>query len=80
MSYEKAAFTWAERRLSLPKGSVIGLDFGMRSGGYCETCSYEMVGVDVSYRDKSGKNRSEFIDLGYESFTGVLGEILEESL
>lgn len=77
MNAEKASFAWAEHRLSLPSGSVTNLDFGQKQGGYCSTCEYTMTGVEVSYRSKKGGIAHEFIDLSYESFAGVLQEIIE---
>lgn len=77
MNAEAAAFAWAEKRLSLPRGSVTRIDFGQQQEGYCSTCEYTVTGVEVQYRAKNNKVKYEFINLSYDSFTSVLEEILE---
>lgn len=83
MDYEKAVRKWAANRLGLNPDTIKSVDFGMDQKGYCETCSYDVVGVEVVHTIPNKKTKSgvslnyEFIDLGYESFASVLQEILE---
>ena len=34
---------------------VINVEEGMKYGGYCSTCSYEYVGLDITYKNSKGK-------------------------
>lgn len=83
MNYDEAVKKWAGKRLDINPSLITRVDFGMDTRGYCETCSYDVVGVEVSYNIPNTKNKSGvsskhgFIDLGYETFAGVLQEILE---
>jgi hypothetical protein len=46
-----------ENRPSL--GAVEVLDYGEETeyGGYCETCSYEEIVVQITYKDSKGKTQ-----------------------
>lgn len=79
MNADKAINKWAGKRLGIHPDTITKVNFGTYDEGFCETCSYTIAGVEVSYKTKKGGTKSEFINLGYESFADVLNEILEGS-
>lgn len=79
MNADKAINKWAGKKLGIDPSLITSVSFGTNDEGYCETCSYTVGGVEVTYKPKKGGTKSEFINLGYESFADVLSEILEGS-
>ena len=87
MNAEEAIKNWAASRLNIKADSIRNVDFGTQEEGYCNTCSYTVGGVEVSYltgKKTRGKKpvdevKYSFISLGGESFTDVLKEILDGS-
>lgn len=76
---DKAINAWAAKKIGVHPDTIVGVDFGHKQAGYCDTCSYTVSGVEVSYRKKDARSTSsEFISLDYYSFASILEEILEE--
>jgi hypothetical protein len=42
--------------------SVTSAEDETRWGGYCETCSYEYIAVEVGFVDSKGKNKTYLYD------------------
>lgn len=77
--YQKAAAIWVARKFNLDADKITDVDFTRVSGGYCETCWYETLGVEFKYNGKYEERELGYYDTSPGAFieeaVGILMEM-----